>query len=935
MDHCVAFCGGVDLCFGRWDTPGHPLTDDKLTGFEVNDVPKDADHCQLWPGKDYSNPRVQDFYSLDRPYEEMYDRTTVPRMPWHDVGMQIVGEPARDLSRHFIQRWNYVLRQRTPTRPTPMLLPPPDFLPADIEALRLQGTCEVQLLRSACEWSLGTTDKVEHSIMNAYTSSIRDSDHLVYMENQFFVTSCEYHGVKMENTIGDALVERIIRAAENDEDWRAIIVIPLMPGYQNAVDSGDGTSVRLIMLCQYASICRGETSIFARLRAHDIDPEDYIQFYSLRQWGKIGPTQAIVTEQLYIHAKIMIVDDRVAIIGSANINERSLLGSRDSEVAAIVRDTEMIHSYMAGREYPVAKFAHNMRVRLMREHLGLDVDRIREEEEEQQQQQSAHDNDADSIISELPDDRMEQALMDNKMRLQDDLIRRQDLHTFNHDVDWAQADNPNMKANKKPTTDPRIMGNAEHDKDVLGEGTDRMIEHDRIFHDGDGRDTIINARGEETLGPNAKPEHPESPSRTRGKLKELKLPAGSGADAEPHYVPPPPIPRMSTADLGLPQLSTLPELPATDDTDIGGPPLQHAPPLDTEHFEESIGQLIREMRLPVVTDECMLDPLSDHFFLDIWHTVAENNTKLYRQVFRCQPDNDVKTWPEYKEYEAFQERFNKSQGVDKSKRVAQQESTGTSGPPGTNTATNGVEKLGRGIVEKVGEVGEKLADMLPIDYLNTEKSEGAPVQEQKQSAHPLGTVEEWAQDQEKAAAAREAVTPSDGGAQEQGANAEPNEKYGLALENAKAGATDSTIHTTSSTRAHNITITEPTKPFGSNLSKSTDGTTATSNAPVKANAIHIPTDSTVPSRAASTSVHRDRSATVTTATGSTRRKRRRGPTGHSVFHADDPKSMLAQEDAERVLEMVQGSLVVFPYYWLEEAEWGFTVDNMAPLEIYD
>ena len=39
-----------------------------------------------------------------------------------------------------------------------------------------------------------------------------------------------------------------------------------------------------------------------------------------------------VMNQIYVHSKLMIVDDRVAICGSANINERSQLGNRDSEV---------------------------------------------------------------------------------------------------------------------------------------------------------------------------------------------------------------------------------------------------------------------------------------------------------------------------------------------------------------------------------------------------------------------------------------------------------------------------------------------------------------------------------------------------------------------------------------------------------------------------
>lgn len=44
--------------------------------------------------------------------------------------------------------------------------------------------------------------------------------------------------------------------------------------------------------------------------------------------------------QVYVHSKVMIVDDCTVLIGSANINDRSLLGSRDSEVLLL-----MISSY--------------------------------------------------------------------------------------------------------------------------------------------------------------------------------------------------------------------------------------------------------------------------------------------------------------------------------------------------------------------------------------------------------------------------------------------------------------------------------------------------------------------------------------------------------------------------------------------------------------
>ena len=34
----------------------------------------------------------------------------------------------------------------------------------------------------------------------------------------------------------------------------------------------------------------------------------------------------------------MIIDDEVVVLGSANINDRSMLGTRDSEIAVIVFD---------------------------------------------------------------------------------------------------------------------------------------------------------------------------------------------------------------------------------------------------------------------------------------------------------------------------------------------------------------------------------------------------------------------------------------------------------------------------------------------------------------------------------------------------------------------------------------------------------------------
>jgi len=53
-----------------------------------------------------------------------------------------------------------------------------------------------------------------------------------------------------------------------------------------------------------------------------------------------------VSEIVYIHSKLMIVDDRKVIMGSANLNDRSQKGNGDSEIALVVEDTDMIDSRM-------------------------------------------------------------------------------------------------------------------------------------------------------------------------------------------------------------------------------------------------------------------------------------------------------------------------------------------------------------------------------------------------------------------------------------------------------------------------------------------------------------------------------------------------------------------------------------------------------------
>ena len=84
------------------------------------------------------------------------------------------------------------------------------------------------------------------------------------------------------------------------------------------------------------TISKGENSLLCMLNEEGIDPENYIWFFGLWQNTILNSTPT--TEIIYIHSKLMIVDDWKVIIGSANINDWSMLGTRDSEIGCLIED---------------------------------------------------------------------------------------------------------------------------------------------------------------------------------------------------------------------------------------------------------------------------------------------------------------------------------------------------------------------------------------------------------------------------------------------------------------------------------------------------------------------------------------------------------------------------------------------------------------------
>ncbi|GMI79357.1 phospholipase D P2, PHOSPHOLIPASE D ZETA 2 [Hibiscus trionum] len=197
VNYQICFIGGLDLCFGRYDTVEH----------RVGDCPRFT-----WPGKDYYNPRESEPNSWEESIKDELERGKYPRMPWHDVHCALWGPPCRDVARHFVQRWNHAKRNKALHEQTiPLLMPqhhmtshrfcPKTLLDMDIPDEWWETTvtddndasvgeygeigpriaCHCQVIRSVGQWSAGTS-RTEESIHRAYCSLIEQAEHFIYIE---------------------------------------------------------------------------------------------------------------------------------------------------------------------------------------------------------------------------------------------------------------------------------------------------------------------------------------------------------------------------------------------------------------------------------------------------------------------------------------------------------------------------------------------------------------------------------------------------------------------------------------------------------------------------------------------------------------------------------------------------------------------------------
>ena len=345
VDWRVLFIGGLDPCYGRWDTKEHPL-------FDVGDQP-------LFPGLDYRNPILlgdEANSQIKAPFLSALNKRTQHRLPWHDISVRLHGKIAFTAGLNFVQRWHHHCRKNGTE--AVMLVPNVRVLydkrSAEISANK---TVDTILYRSMGEWSGNHTN--ERGIESAYLELIQKASDYIYIENQYFISSL--YGSEVTNKIAAALVAKIIECFQDNTPFRCLLMIQ-PHGEGDAV--GD-QFIRSILYFQNQTLLKMQDALLQAMRKKEV-VDRYLMVGYVQQYGFAPETNKPVFSPIYIHSKFIVSDDLRFIVGSANINDRSFVGDRDSELAVLISKPPDIKDGL-----PYSKQVRDLRLKLWNEHFGL------------------------------------------------------------------------------------------------------------------------------------------------------------------------------------------------------------------------------------------------------------------------------------------------------------------------------------------------------------------------------------------------------------------------------------------------------------------------------------------------------------------------------------------------------------------------------------
>lgn len=330
-----AFVGGLDVTDGRYDNNQHSLFR-TLDGL-------------------HAPPDFWQACALDVTAE------SGPREGWHDIHMHVTGTAAWDVLTNFEGRWvrqaGDKLRSALHSRPANRFVTPPE------EDKIRDGDWSVQVLRSINESSTALDSRrpglcvrrnanIDQSIHHAYVHAIRSAKHFIYIENQYFLGSSHMwdrnssqRGGFSSHLVPIEIAEKICAKIRAGQRFAVYANIPMYPE-----GPPDSAAVQEILSHQRKTINMITARIAETIKETGSDTQitDWFNVFCIvnRESPRGGKGNGGTNEMeqtlsasrrfmIYLHSKFAVFDDTSAIIGSANINGRSMDGSRDTEIATM------------------------------------------------------------------------------------------------------------------------------------------------------------------------------------------------------------------------------------------------------------------------------------------------------------------------------------------------------------------------------------------------------------------------------------------------------------------------------------------------------------------------------------------------------------------------------------------------------------------------
>ena len=221
--------------------------------------------------------------------------------PWHDVHSIVTGPAALEVEANFRMRWSKVTAEDLPkSRERAWTGSVPAFV-ARTWSHEEDGAVELS------PGPDGPRRVTERTIERLYYEEIATAKRSIYIEQQYL----------SHKGITEVLAQRVERArAEGDADFRVVLMLPCRY-YEPPVVNGQ--------------LAAGQKACLDRLA--EADPEGvHVIALTLRTWS-VGDGTFL---PVYVHSKMMVVDEFFCTVGSANTNARSM--EYDTELNLVFED---------------------------------------------------------------------------------------------------------------------------------------------------------------------------------------------------------------------------------------------------------------------------------------------------------------------------------------------------------------------------------------------------------------------------------------------------------------------------------------------------------------------------------------------------------------------------------------------------------------------